>query len=193
MKPYWTLKNFAIAMLLLLTTSMTNADELSGHINGYIGMKFMDSSDWGDHLDTHFSMGFISDIKKDSWPISIALDLVDTGDKHEHDGMEDLGHTTEYQLGIRKIFMNQHSKIQPYIGGGVSFMYAEQEFEENNITMKQDDRDVGGWLGAGMYYEISPKFVLGLDVRYSHGEVILFDKERDAGGIHTGVTGGFQF
>jgi opacity protein-like surface antigen len=187
-----SLKNFAIAMLLLLTTSMTHADELSGHISGYIGLKTMDSSDWPD-LDTHFSMGVVFDIKKDSWPISIVLDLVDTGDKHNHDGMEDLGHTTEYQLGIRKIFMNQHSKIQPYIGGGISFMYAELEFEENNITTTQDDRDAGGWFGAGMYYEINPKFVLGLDVRYSHGEVILFDKERDAGGIHTGVTGGFQF
>jgi opacity protein-like surface antigen len=187
-----SLKNFAIAMLLLLTTSMTHADELSGHISGYIGLKTMDSSDWPD-LDTHFSMGVVFDIKRDSWPISIVLDLVDTGDKHNHDGMEDLGHTTEYQLGIRKIFMNQHSKIQPYIGGGISFMYAELEFEENNITTTQDDRDAGGWFGAGMYYEIYPKFVLGLDVRYSHGEVILFDKERDAGGIHTGVTGGFQF
>jgi opacity protein-like surface antigen len=187
-----SLKNFAIAMLLLLTTSMTHADELSGHISGYIGLKTMDSSDWPD-LDTHFSMGVVFDIKRDSWPISIVLDLVDTGDKHNHDGMEDLGHTTEYQLGIRKIFMNQHSKIQPYIGGGISFMYAELEFEENNITTTQDDRDAGGWFGAGMYYEINPKFVLGLDVRYSHGEVILFDKERDAGGIHTGVTGGFQF
>jgi len=187
-----SLKNFAIAMLLLLTTSMTHADELSGHISGYIGLKTMDSSDWPD-LDTHFSMGVVFDIKKDSWPISIVLDLVDTGDKHNHDGMEDLGHTTEYQLGIRKIFMNQHSKIQPYIGGGVSFMYAELEFEENNITTTQDYRDTGGWFGAGMYYEINPEFVLGLDVRYSHGEVVLFDKERDAGGIHTGVTGGFQF
>jgi hypothetical protein len=44
-----------------------------------------------------------------------------------------------------------------------------------------------------MYYEINPRFVFGLDVRYSHGELILFDKERDPGGIYTGVTGGFQF
>ena len=74
-------------------------------------------------------------------------------------------------------------------------MYAEQEFrdEVNNTTMKQDGRDVGSWLGAGMYYEINPKFVLGFDVRYSHGEVILFNKERDAGGIFTLVTGGYQF
>lgn len=192
MKPYWTLKIFAIAMLLLLTTSMTNAYEWSGHIGVLVGLKTMNRSDWPD-LDRHFSMGFIFDIKKDSWPISITLDMMDTGDKHNHAGMEDLGHTTEYHFGVRKIFMNQHPKVHPYIGGGVSFMYAEQEYEVNNNKMKQDDRDVGSWFGAGMYYRIHPRFVLGLDVRYSHGKVILFDQKRDAGGIHTHVTGGFQF
>ena len=192
MKLYWTLKNFAIAMLLLLNTSMTNADDWSGHIGGFIGLKTLNSSDWPD-IDTHNALGIMFDIKKDSWPISIALDILDTGGKNEHDGMEDLGHTTEFQLGVRKIFMKQDSKIQPYVGGGVSFMYAEQEYEVNNITTTQDDRDVGGWLGAGMYYEITPKFVLGLDVRYSYGKVTLFDKELDAGGIFAGVTGGYQF
>ena len=192
MKPYWTLKNFAIAMLLLLNTSMTNADELSGHVSGFIGLKNMDSSDWPD-LNTHFSMGVFFDIKKPSWPISIALDLMDTGGKHKHDGMEDLGHTTEYHFGVRKIFIKLDSKIQPYVGGGVSFMYAEQEYEANNVTTTQDDKDVGGWLGTGIYYEIKPRFVLGLDVRYSQGKVILFKKERDAGGISTGVTVGYKF
>jgi hypothetical protein len=192
MKSFLAFKKFAMAVLLMVTTTLANTDELSGHISGYIGLKNMNSSDWPD-LDTHFAMGVIFDIKKDSWPIRIALDIFDTGDKHEHDGMEDLGHTTEFQLGVRKIFMNKDSNIQPYFGGGAAFMYAEQEFEVNNTITKQDDRDVGVWLGAGMYYEINPRLVLGLDVRYSYGEVTLFDKERKAGGIFTGITGGLQF
>lgn len=192
MKSFLPFKKFAMAVPLMVTTIMTNADELSGHISGYIGLKNLNSSDWPD-LDTHFAMGVIFDIKKDSWPISIALDIFDTGGKHEHDGMEDLGHTTEFQLGVRKIFMKKDSNIQPYFGGGAAFMYAEQEYEVNNTITKQDDGDVGVWLGAGMYYEINPRFVLGLDVRYSYGEVTLFDKERKAGGIFTGITGGYQF
>jgi hypothetical protein len=36
-------------------------------------------------------MGIISDIKKDSWPISIALDVMETGDRYQRDGMEDPG------------------------------------------------------------------------------------------------------
>jgi hypothetical protein len=179
-------------LLLLQTATVVNAGELTGHISGYIGFKKLDSGDWPD-IDKHFSMGVIFDIKKESWPVSIALDITDTGGKHKHDGLEDLGHTTEYHLGIRKIFINQHSKIQPYFGGGVSFMYAEQEQETLATTTIQDDRGVGGWVGAGMYYGTDPGLILGLDVRYSHGEVTLFNKERDAGGIHVGVTGGYQF
>ena len=120
----------------------------------------------------------------------MALDLIDTGGKHDHDGMEDLGHTTEFYLGVRKIFVNQHRKMQPYIGGGVAFMSAELEYE---VETKEDDSAVGGWLGAGTYYSIHPRFVLGLDVRYSYGEVTLFDQDRNAGGIHAYITIGLQF
>ena len=134
MKSCWSHKNFAIAMLLLMTTSMAKADELSGHISGFIGGKILNNSDWPDDLSRHFSMGIITDMKKDSWPISIALDIMDTGGKGKHAGMEDLGHTTEWYLGVRKIYMKQNSKIKTYVGGGVSFMYAEQEYEVNNIT-----------------------------------------------------------
>jgi hypothetical protein len=192
MKPYWTLKNFAIAMLLLLSTSTTYADEWSGHIGGFAGFKALHSSDWPD-LNKHFAMGFIVDIKKDSWPISIVLDILDTGGKYSHDGLDDLGHTTEFLLGVRKIIHKQNSKIQPYVGGGVSLMYAEQEIASIGSKVTQDDRGTGGWLGAGMYYVDNPGFVFGLDARYSYGKVDLFGKEREAGGVFAGVTGTFQF
>ena len=185
-------KNLFIIPILLLASSTTIATEFTGHIGGLIGVKLMDSDDWPE-LDTHFAMGILFDIKRDSWPISIALDITDTGDKYEHNGMEDLGHTTEYQLGLRKIFKYENRNIQPYIGGGVSVMYAELELEVNNVKMTQDDTDTGAWLGAGMYYEINPKFVLGLDLRYSHGKVTLFDIERNAGGIQTAVSAAYQF
>ena len=192
MKNCWTHKKLAIAMLLLMTTSMTKADELSGHISGFIGLKSMNSSDWS-NLNTHFSMGVIFDIKKESWPISITLNLMDTGSEYKHDGSKDLAHTTEYHFGISKTFQSHGSKIQPYIGGGVSFIYAELEYQTNSNTMTQDGRDVGVWLGTGMYYDINPEFLLGLDVRYSHGEVVLFNAERDVGGLSIGVTVGYQF
>jgi len=192
MKAHWILGMFAVAMSLLCASSMTSADELSGHVSGLVGVKAMDSTDWP-NIDSHFAMGVLFDIKKDSWPVSIVLDLTDTGGKQKHDGMEDLGHTTELSFGIRKIFIKQDSKIQPYVGGGVSSIYAEQEFEMSGTTTKEDENNVGIWLGAGLYYQVKPKFVIGLDVRYSDAEATLFDEDLEAGGIHTGLTAGFQF
>ena len=192
MTPYSTLRIVTIAMLLALTTSVAQAYEWSGHVGVLAGGKLLDASDWPD-LDKHFSLGFISDVKEASWPISMALDLMDTGGKHDHDGMEDLGHTTEIHLGVRKIFLDQHRQMQPYIGGGVAFMYAEQEYESGSGIVKQDDSAWGAWFGAGVYYAVRPRFVLGLDARYSRGEVSLFNQDRDAGGIHVYITAGHQF
>ena len=179
-------------MLLIPALAIASANEWSGHVSGIVGLKTMDSSDWPE-LDSHFSMGLILDIKKDSWPVNMVLGIADTGDKHKHEGMEDLGHTTEYQLGIGKIFSHQGSKIQPYLGGGVSFIYAEQEFEENNDSTRRDDDVVGIWIGAGIYYEINPKLVLGVDLRFSDGEISLFEQDINAGGLHVGATAGYQF
>jgi opacity protein-like surface antigen len=191
MKPYWTVRSFALAMLLLLAPSIAGAGGVTGHINGFIGLKTMDSNDWPE-LDTHFSMGVMFDIKNDPWPINIALDLMDTGDKQEVDGLEDLGHTTEIGLGVRKIF-RQESRFQPYVGGGVAFISAEQEYQDPDETTKEDDRGVGGWLGAGLYWEVVPRFVLGLDVRYSSAEVMLFDRDVNAGGLSSGLVIGYRF
>ena len=100
MKPYCALNKSAILILLLLTTSKTIADDISGHIGGFAGLKILDSGDWPE-LNTHFAMGILFDIKKDSWPVSVALDIFDTGGEYKHDGVKNLGHTTEYQLGMQ--------------------------------------------------------------------------------------------
>lgn len=192
MRPTSSFTTCAIAVLFALSASVAHADEWSGHLAGLVGLKMLDDNDWPE-LDTHFALGFTSDIQKDSWPFSLALDLMDTGEKHDHDGTEDLGHTTELHLGVRKVFTNQHSKLHPYINGGIALMYAEQEYEVENMKTKDDDSAAGGWFGVGAYYAFHPRYVLGLDVRYSRGEVSLFEQDRDAGGFHAYITAGIQF
>ncbi|MBT8135252.1 MAG: hypothetical protein KJO03_12140 [Gammaproteobacteria bacterium] len=76
----------ALVLLLILTAPTINADEISGHIGGFAGLKLMDSSDWPE-LNTHFAMAIMFDIKKYSWPLSISLDIFDTGDEYKHDGV----------------------------------------------------------------------------------------------------------
>jgi len=106
------IKYLLIAMLLLFTTPLIHADELSGYVDLFLGMKSMDSSDWY-NLDEHFAMGFVIDIKKESRPVSLVLEVIGAGDKYNHAGHEDLRHSAEHCLGVRKIFIDEDSKIQP--------------------------------------------------------------------------------
>ena len=106
MKSYWTLKIFALAMLLLMTTSVANADEWSGHFNLSVLLKTLKSDDWP-NLNKHFCIGFITDIKRTSWPISIALDKLDTGS--EYDVIFKPGHRYDFTLAAFDHNANRHS------------------------------------------------------------------------------------
>ena len=59
-------------------------------------------------------------------------------------------------------------------------------------TVEQDDNGTGYWLGAGTYWAVGPQLNLGLDIRYSHADVTLFNIEREAGGVHTGMFVGYH-
>jgi len=135
----------------------------------------------------------IADFGKQSWPVSIAADLIFSATVHESGVIEDTGGTVETHLGARKIFILENSSFRPYVGGGVALVNAILENENAGVTVDDDDRAVGAWFGAGTYYAVTPSFNIGLDVRYSKAEVTLFDKEREAGGLNAGITAGYHW
>jgi opacity protein-like surface antigen len=77
--------------------------------------------------------------------------------------------------------------------GGVAIISALLENENAGVTVDDDDTAVGAWISIGTYYAVTPRFSLGLDVRYSKAEVTLFDKEREAGGLNAGITAGYHW
>lgn len=179
-------------LLLVLALPPAHAGDWTGNISGYLGQKSLDDSDWAE-LDQQCGAGVIFDIKKKEWPVSIALDIVGSGDVHEEGSLKHKGFTVEQHIGVRKIFDFENSSVKPYIGGGIAFIFAKLEDEGGGANFSQDDNTVGAWLGAGMYVEITSHFIMGLDVRYSQAEVTLLDKEREAGGLNTGITIGYHW
>ena len=148
----------------------------------------MNDKDWPQH-DEQGSIGVLFDIKKESWPVSIAFDVFASGDEDKHRSVKYQAHTVETHLGIRKIFKRSGSSIKPYLGGGVAFVWAEEKNNDSGTTRSQDDSsNNGAWVGGGMYVEMAPDFSLGLDIRYSGAEVSLFDADREAGGLSTGIS-----
>jgi len=168
------------------------ADDWTGHVSAYLGHKSVDEDDWP-NLDSQRSAGVISDFGKQSWPVSIAADLIFAGDTHKNGDIEDTGGTMEMHLGARKVFTLGNSALSPYIGGGVAIVVSSLEYESAGVTVDDDDTAVGVWIGAGAYYAVTPHFSLGLDVRYSKAEVNLFDMDRKAGGLNAGLTIGYHW
>ncbi len=192
--------NTAVASALLLTSlSLAHADDatgsnnFTGNVSGYIGQKSLDDKDWGE-LDSQGTLGMMLDFKKQSWPVSIALDVFVSGAEDKDGSITTDGGTLETDIGVRKIFELSGSSIQPYIGGGIAIIGATVKSSSGgSITSKDDDTATGAWIGGGMYYAATQSLIIGLDLRYSEAEVTLFDEDREAGGFRTGVTVGYHW
>ena len=164
------------------------ADEYDGNVRLAFGQKRLDSDDWNT-LDRQNEIGVIFDIKKSSWPVSIAFDLIFSGEDKNVPGAE-RGSTFEQHLGARKIWTINESKFHPYLGAGVAFIQADYELID---SVKDHDNGVGYWIGAGVDWHLSPKMSLGVDIRYSQANVTVLDNKIDAGGLHTMMTLGYRW
>ena len=190
----------AVASALLLTSlSMAHAggdkgsNDFTGNIGGYLGQKSLDDKDW-DNLDRQGSLGMIFDFKKQSWPLSIALDVIISGNEDKDDGIKTEAGSLELHLGVRKIFELSGSSIQPYIGGGIAIIGTSVRNRSGGSTLSDDDETTtGAWVGGGMYYAATKSVNVGLDLRYSEAEVEISDEDREVDRFYTGATVGYHW
>ena len=183
----FSLKKAGIATLLILALPVAQASDWTGNVGGSIGSKNLDDKDWSS-LDKQEGLGFMLDIKKKSWPISITLDLKVSGEVDKDGDLKDEAYTVENQFGIRKTFELKDSTMRPYVGGGVTLVSAEIRNKTGNTSVKDDDDGTGAWIGAGWYVGVTESFDVGFDVRYSEAEVTIFDQDLEAGGMHYAAT-----
>ena len=163
-KPRQIAKIIAGVGLIGIVSGLANipalADGYDSNVRLFLGQKHLDSEDWNS-LDQQNEIGIIFDIKKPSWPVSIALDVMGSGEDKNELGTE-RGYTLEQHLGVRKIWATDNSKFRPYLGGGLAFIQAESEVTG---SAKDDDSAIGAWVGVGADWHISSKMSLGVDIR----------------------------
>ena len=177
-----------VSLLAGLAAGPVLADDYDGNVRLAFGQKRLDSDDWNT-LDRQNEIGAIFDLKKSTWPVSIALDVFYSGEDENVPGAE-RGWTSEQHLGVRKIWTFDDSKFHPYLGAGIAFMQAEYEVID---SVQDDGNGIGYWVGAGVDWRVSTNISLGVDVRYSQADVTIFDTDVDAGGLHTLVTLGYHW
>ena len=187
------LKKVTITTMLLLALPVVQAADWTGNVGGSIGSKYLDDKDWSSPFDSQEGVGFMLDLKQESWPVSITYDLKVSGEVDKDGEQKDEAYTVENQLGIRKTFELEDSTMRPYIGGGITLVSAEIRNKTANTTVKDDDDGAGAWIGAGWYVGVNESFDIGFDVRYSDAEVTLFNEDIHAGGMHYAATFSYRW
>ena len=175
-------------MLLALNV---HASDWSGNVNFLLGTKSLDSNDWGS-LDEQAAFGILVDFKQKNWPISMAIDLLGSYDEETISGTKFEGSTSEFDIGIRKIWEVSGSSIRPFIGGGIAFIRGEIKASAFN-TVTFDDNGTGIWLNGGVYWTLGQHFNLGLQARYSQAEITILGVDGEAGGTHAGIMLGYHW
>lgn len=182
-------KILAIILMLFFINSPVNA--WTGNVNFFLGGKSLDENDW-EPVDQHAEFGVLVDFKQQDWPVSIALDFLGSVEEATQSGINYEGTTSEFDVGVRKIWGAEGTKIRPYIGGGLAFVSAE--FKGTAFTtVSDDDNGTGIWLNGGVYWTLNQSFNIGLDLRYSQADVTLFGVDGDAGGTHAGLILGIHW
>ena len=180
----------ALAVLVAVCTPCS-AQDWTGNVNGFVGSKSLDSGDWKP-VESQSEFGILIDFKKDSWPVSVAVDLLTSEDTGTFAGVKVKGETTEFDLGVRKIW-DQSAKVRPHIGGGLAFVSAEGQVSIFGLSGSADGDGVGFWVGGGIYWRLSDSFNLGVDVRVSQAEFDVLGESIEAGGTHIGLVVGYHW
>jgi hypothetical protein len=172
----------------------------SGNVNLFLGAKFLEEDDW-EPIDEQVEGGILVDFKQRRFPLSIAIDLLYSGDDQDI-GVHVFGfgtfgthvesRTTEVNIGVRKIWERSET-VRPFIGGGVALINAELESKTLGASESDDDIGVGAWIDAGIYWTLNRQFNIGIDARWSRAEVDLFGVTGQAGGWHIGAMAGFHW
>ena len=179
----------------LIISSVLAADSLemsdppskwSRHISYVLGYKRL-QDDWSP-AQNQVEIGLLDfDIKRTNWPVSIAAQLLMScsDDVPEQRGFRgSYSGTYEFNVGPRKIFENS-SKFQPFLGGGLSVIGASTSTDLDWGYVQEDsDIGIGYYVEGGVYWPLGERFVPGLRGEYSSGDINLFGREIDAGGIH---------
>lgn len=185
------MKKNILTVILMMFALNAHANEWTGNLNFLLGQKTLDETEWAP-VDKQGEFGVLVDFKQQNWPISIALDFLGSADEATELGLNVEGITTEFDVGVRKIWGVEGSSIRPYIGGGIAFATADFRIT-SGFPVSDDDNGTGIWLNGGIYWTLGQHFNLGLDLRYSQADVTLFGVDVDAGGTHAGIILGYHW
>ena len=195
-----TLLLVAASIALNYSGNLLADDHWDNRAGIFLGSKHLDKDDFqGDDLqggnfqdNHHGALGFKFDLKRHSWPVSIAIDLMTSGEEKKTPEGKTERVTGGFHLGIRKHWQFGES-FESFVGGGLNFSAAERKTYVDGVLVKENDKDIGYWLGTGIAWRFEGGIRLGAEARYSDSEVTLYNEKVNTGGVYTGLYLAYKF
>ena len=162
----------------------------TGHLNYIIGYKKL-SNDW-EPAEDQIEFGLVDlDLRRVNWHVSIVGQLLLTyaSDIPDEPGFRgDYSGTYEFNVGVRKVW-GDLPRFHPFLGGGFSILGGSTTEDLGDLWYYQEENDsgFGYWVGAGFYWVLTEQLHTGINAQYTWGEIELFDKDLNAGGIHLNI------
>jgi len=168
------------------------------HLSGAVGYRHIESN--SAIASDHFQYGLVdADWTPAGWPISLAGQLLgsisnESAENNPSPTADDWSGVVQLNLGIRKIFKTSGA-IEPFVGGGVTFLtaWAGNEDVNNNIDVEEHDSAFGGWIGGGFYWNLPHNWHIGFEAEYCYAKVDLLGDEFNAGGFLAMILFGYHW
>lgn len=182
-----------VLLVGLLFASFCYADQWVGNVNGFIGGKSLQASDWAP-LDQQFELGVLVDVGKPQWNgLHMAFDFLGSADRENVAGIDMEARTSEFDVGVRKIFTVSGMPMHPFIGGGVALISGELTGCLYGWCASTTDSAPGLWLDGGLYWTVGRDINIGFDVRHSDATATMAGYNVNVGGNHAGLLVGLRW
>jgi opacity protein-like surface antigen len=150
-----------------------------------IGGRSLHDSDW-DPIDDQVAFGFEFVREPLDAPLGYELGTqVGTSTESVHvtgtgNSADVTSLVSEIYGGLHKTFLRD-AAVQPFVGGGLTLVYASLDSHFHSFDTSDDDTTVGLYVHGGFETRIANNLVLGIDLRGVFGtDINLFGNSGDA-------------
>lgn len=168
-------------------------DSSVSHVTMMFGGSAFDADFWAP-VDDMFSFGIVVDTFRPENIVGFEFGTNFTFDNGYAAGLDVWGSTAEFYGGVRKTLQLIDDQLNPYVGAGATFMYADVSVEQGNLGADEYDLTFGGYLHGGAYWDFGNGLTLGADYRWVYGTSVEFaGASGDADYQQITATFGFRF
>jgi hypothetical protein len=176
------------APLLLILGLLTAPAFAEGNANFVLGWRGLNEDFWSP-VDDQLMDGATADFGKENWPVHLAIGVYSSA--AEKGEWSVVAATFEASFGVLKVW-NVAGNTHPFVGGGLSFVFAAAEVESGFGWSEDDDNSGAVYAQGGIFWRLGRRFNIGVDARLLTGsEIELFGEKGDADYFQFGLLLGF--